>query len=167
MEHAEKRRMQEDMPDQLRILVVGNNPIDLSRIFDTLKGDKMKDIITETAFDLKSVTERLSKFRPNYILIDDNVGKAELKMTMGYLLSDRRTKEVPITVIKNSNYQEFIDMGILSYVLKDTITIDSLYRELQNTFRLKRTQRYVYEAYRKRKGQFMRLLKFNRDPVFR
>ncbi len=151
---------------QLNVLAVGNNPIELSSLFDKLNQDKGKNIVTETAFDLKTVNERLSKFEPDYILIDDNIGKAELRMTMSYLLNDRKTKNIPITVLKNSNYQEFIDMGILSYVLKDSITIESLYQELKNALRLRRTQKYIYEAYRKRKGQFIRFFKLRRDPAF-
>lgn len=156
----------EDKSRQLNVLVVGNNPIDVSRLFEKLSQDKGKRIVVETAFDLKTAHERLSKFLPDYILIDDNIGKSELKITMNALLTDRKTKDIPITVLKNSNYQEFIDMGILSYVLKDNLTIESLYNELKNSFRLRKTQRYIYEAYRKRKGQFMRFLKLRRAPAF-
>ena len=159
-------RKLENTAESLRVLVVGNNPIELSNLFDKLSKDKGKHIITETAFDLKTINERLSKFLPDYILIDDNIGKPELKVTMNSLLSDRKTKNIPITVLKNSNYQEFIDMGILSYVLKDSVTIDSLYKELKNALRLRKTQKYIYEAYHKRKGQFIRLLKLRRDPAF-
>jgi len=155
-----------DTSAQLNVLVIGNNPIDISRLLEKLSQDKGKQVITETAFDLKTVYERLLKFHPDYILIDDNIGKAELKITMNALLTDRKTKGIPITVLKNSNYQEFIDMGILSYVLKDSITIESLYNELKNSFRLQKTQKYIYEAYRKRKGQFIRFLKLRRDPAF-
>jgi septin family protein len=156
----------DNQSNQLNVLVVGNNPIELSRLFDKLSQDKGKNICTETAFDLKTVQERFLKFQPDYILIDDNIGKLELKLIMSSLLGDRKTKDVPITVIKNSNYQEFIDMGILSYVLKDSITIESLYNELRNALRLRKTQRYIYEAYRKRKGQFIRLFKLRRHPAF-
>ena len=156
----------ENKSRQLNVLVVGNNPIEISRLFDKLSQDKGKRIVTETAFDLKTVHERLSRFHPDYILIDDNIGKSELKITMNSLLNDRRTKDIPITVLKNSNYQEFIDMGILSYVLKDNVTIESLYNELKNSLRLRKTQKYIYEAYRKRKGQFLRFLKLRRDPAF-
>jgi CheY-like chemotaxis protein len=158
--------MSENQSNPLKVLVVGNNPIELSSLFDRLSRDKGKHIVTETAFNLKTVSERLSKFHPDYILIDDNIGKSELKITMSFLLNDRKTKDIPITVLKNSNYQEFIDMGILSYVLKDGVTTESLYNELKNALRLRKTQKYIYEAYRKRKGQFIRFLKLRRDPAF-
>jgi hypothetical protein len=156
----------QENPDPLKVLAVGNNPIELSRLFDTLSSSKGQPIFTETAFDLKTVNERLSKFQPDYILIDDNIGKAELKITMNTLLADRKTRNIPITVLKNSNYQEFVDMGILSYVLKDNMTIDALYRELKNSLRLQKTQKYIYDAYRKRKGQFIRFLNLKRHPAF-
>ena len=151
--------------EPLRVLVVGNNPIDLSRLFSKLTEGR-NNVLTEMAFDLKTVDERLTKFHPDYILIDDNIGKTELKIIMNALLSDRKTKNIPITVLKNSNYQESIDMGILSYVLKDNVTFESLYIELKNSLRLRKTQRYLYEAYRKRKGQFIRFLKLKRVPAY-
>jgi len=156
----------DNLSTPLKVLAVGNNPIELSGLLDKLSKAKEKNIAAETAFDLKTINERLVKFQPDYILIDDNIGKGELKLIMSYLLHDRKTKDIPITVLKNSNYQEFIDMGILSYVLKDSITIETLYNELKNTLRLRKTQKYIYEAYRKRKGQFIRLLKLRRDPAF-
>src|SRR4051812_29283438 len=99
-----------DKSNHLNMLVIGNNPIDISRLLEKLSQDKGKQIIVETAFDLKTVQERLSKFHPDYILIDDNIGRTELKVTMNALLTERKTKDIPITVLKNSNYQEFIDM---------------------------------------------------------
>jgi hypothetical protein len=164
MKSAESK--QENQHGPLKVLVVGNNPIELSKLFDTFSKGKGQTIVAETAFDLKTVNERLLKFQPDYILIDDNVGKAELKITMNSLLTDRKTRNIPITVLKNSNYQEFVDMGILSYILKDNMTIDALYRELKNSLRLQKTQKYIYDAYRKRKGQVIRFLNLKRHPAF-
>jgi len=145
--------------EKLKVLVVGNNPIELSRVFENLEKIRSRLVITEIAFDLKSTEERLEGFTPHYILIDDNIGKAELKTTVRALLSDRKTKHIPITVLKNSNYEEAINSGVLNYILKKNLSADSLYTEMRNSLRFRKTQLYLYKAYKKRKGQLMRLLR--------
>ncbi len=145
--------------EELNVLVVGNNPIDLSRTFDSLSKISEHKVIAEIAFDLAGIVERLAHFKPNYILIDDNVGKPELKATVLALSSNRKTRHVPITVLKNSNYHEAMSTGVMNYILKETITGDSLYTALKNSLKFKKTQLYLQQAYKKRKGQLLRILK--------
>ncbi len=144
--------------DKLKVLVVGNNPIELGRVFDSLHKIRDTRIITEIAFDLKSILERLARFSPNFILIDDNIGKLELKNAVQALHHERKTKDVPITILKSSNYQEAINTGVMNYVLKENLTGESLHTALRNSLKFRKTQLYLLNAYRKRKGQLKRLL---------
>lgn len=145
--------------EKLKVLIVGNNPIELSRVFDSLGKMRSRHVTTEIAFDLKSAQERLENFRPDYILIDDNIGREELKLAVSFLLNDRKTKNIPISVLKNSNYAEAITSGVMNYILKGNISGESLYAELKNSLRFRKTQLYLYRAYKKRKGQLLRLLR--------
>lgn len=142
----------------LHVLVVGNNPIDLSHTFERLQKAGGKRISTEIAFDLKSLFDRLVHFTPNFIVLDDNIGQPELKATVSALQTHRKTKHIPITVLKNSNYQEAMNTGVLNYLLKDSVTSESLYTAFKNSLKFKRTQEYLQQAYRKRKGQLLRIL---------
>ena len=137
--------------EPLHVLLIGNNPIDLTKTLEKINQMHGRRIITEIAFDLRSILERLIKFNPNYILIDDNIGKTELTQTIETLSKSRKTKDVPITVLKNSNYRESSTTGILDYVLKQNFTAESFYSILRNSFKLRRTQLYLYKAYQKRK----------------
>ena len=141
-----------------KVLVVGNNPIEVGHIFDQLKGIQHKMILTEMAFDLKSILERLVRFRPEHILIDDNIGRSAL-VTMIDTLHHRKTRNVPITILKNSNYEETIGAGVMNFVLKQHLTSERLYRELLNSNHFFETQRSWKKEYGKRKGQLVRLLK--------
>ncbi len=123
----------------LKLLVVGNNPIELSKV-------------------------RLSNFKPDFILIDDNIGKTELRQVVDQLLRERRTKHIPITVLKNSNYREAIGNGVYDYILKENLSTESIYRAIMNSFKIRKTQQYLYQSYKKRKGQLMRL--FRNEPAF-
>lgn len=151
---AENRNLQE----RWKVLVVGNNPIELGHVFDRLHGIQHKTILTEMAFDLQTILQRLVRFRPQHILIDDNIGRSALQ-TMVDKLHNRKTRNVPITILKNSNYEETIGAGVMNYVLKQNLTSELLYRELLNSLHFLETQRYWDKAYRKRKGQLGRLIK--------
>ena len=144
--------------DDLKVLIVGNNPIELSRVFQSLSHIEGRKLVTEIAFDFKSIRERLLTFSPNFIFIDDNIGKHELKNVVASL-AKRKTKDVPITVLKNSNYEESATVGVLNFLLKETLTSEALYQSFVQSLRLKQTNEFLKEAYRKRKGQLARLLK--------
>lgn len=142
----------------VRVLVVGNNPIDLGGVSNQL-ALRHQVIETEIAFDMRSLMDRLQRFTPDYIVLDDNLGRAALKEAVSVLTRDKRTRRVPITVLKNSNYIETLDYGVLNFVLKKNLTGEALYRALLHSLKFRKTQRFLAEAYRKRKGQFARFLK--------
>lgn len=143
--------------EPLNVLLIGNNPIDLTKTLEKINQIHGRRIITEIAFDLRSIVERLIKFNPNFILIDDNIGKLQLTETINTLSKSRKTKDVPITVLKNSNYRESSTAGILDYVLKQNFSAESFYSILRNSLKFKRTQLFLYNAYQKRKKQLGKL----------
>ena len=145
--------------ETLNVLLIGNNPIEMGRVLEKLQQVRGHRIITEIAFDLKSILERLMRFRPNFILIDDNIGKNELLITVNELSSNRKTKNIPITVLKNSNYHEAMgSASILDYLLKQNLSPESLYNTVKNSLKFRRTQLYLYQAYRKRKNQLLKVI---------
>jgi CheY-like chemotaxis protein len=131
----------------VNILLIGNNPIEMGPVLDKLKQVRTRKIITEIAFDLKSIIERLVKFNPNFIFIDDNIGREELVHTVNRLSANRKTRDIPITVLKNNNYREALaSSSIQDYLLKQNLTTEALYNTIKNTLRFKRTQRYLAQA---------------------
>ena len=145
--------------ESLGVLMLGNNPIELSKIVRYLEEVKGIKIITEFAFDLKGSLHCLSTFRPSFIIIDDNIGKSELNLSVKSFMNEKKTKDVPITIIKNSNYESIFSNEPLNYVLKSNMTGELLYRALTNSSKYRRTQDYLKLVYRKRKGKLMKLIK--------
>jgi CheY-like chemotaxis protein len=142
--------------DSLNLLLVGNNPIELSSILGKIEMIPGKQIITEIAFDLKGLFERLMNFRPNYILIDDNIGRPELTEVLNALAGSKRTKDIPVTVLKNSNYEETRGASrVMDYVLKQNLSTESILNTVKNSLKLKRTQLFLYKAYNLRKRQLV------------
>ena len=146
--------------EPVHILLVGNNPIEMGGVLEKLNKVRGQKIITEIAFDLKSILERLIRFRPNFILIDDNIGRSVMMETVNTLSANSKTKDIPITVLKNSNYQEsLVSSSILDYLLKQNLSPEDLYNTVKNSLKLRRTQKYLYQAYKKRKVQLMKVIK--------
>lgn len=142
----------------LNVLLIGNNPIEMGGILDKINRVRSKKIVTEIAFDLKTITERLAHFKPGYILIDDNIGKLELTQIVTTFCSNNRTKNIPITVLKNSNYHEsFVSFCNLDYVLKQGWNAESLLISLKNSLKFKRTQLFFLNAYNNRKRPLLKL----------
>ena len=50
--------------ETLHVLLIGNNPIEMGGVLEKLKQVRGQKIITEIAFDIKSILERLISFRP-------------------------------------------------------------------------------------------------------
>lgn len=136
----------------LNVLLIGNNPIELSGTLEKIRQIRGRKVMTEIAFDLRSVLERLVNFSPNYIVIDDNIGRGELAQTLEILNHRRKTRNIPITIIKNSNYQEAMpSRGVLDFLLKQNFSADALYRTICNSLKIKRTQHLLSGIYRARK----------------
>jgi len=138
-------------PEPLNVLLIGNNPIDLTKTLEKLNQIHGRKIVTEIAFDLRSLLERLINFRPNFIIIDDNIGRSELTETVQTLSKTRKTKDVPIAVLKNSNYRESSPAGILDYVLKQNFSAESFHSIMRNSLKFKRTQMLLQNAYQRRR----------------
>ena len=144
--------------DSLNVLLIGNNPMELGTVLEQLKQVRAKKIITEIAFDLKGIVERLILFSPNFIFIDDNIGRVELRETLKKLSANRKTKDIPITVLKSSNYHEALgSSSVLDYLLKQNLSADALYNTVKNSLRFRKTQLYLQKIYQKRKTELLKL----------
>lgn len=146
----------------LNVLLIGNNPLDMSKTLDKVHQLRGRKVVTEIAFDMKSIVERLARFQPDFILMDDNIGKLEMTQAMTVLSRNNRTRNIPITILKNSNYHEASPSNsVLDYILKQNFSPDSLYTAIRNSLKFKRTHAYLLKAYRKRKGQLLGRLAFS------
>jgi CheY-like chemotaxis protein len=145
--------------EPVSILLVGNNPIEMSRTLDLVKKLPGRRVVTEIAFDLASVLQRLISFRPSLILIDDNIGVSQVGQTVRNLSNDPKTRDVPIAILKNNNYSSSLVINEpADYVLKQNLTLESIYTIFKNAIRLKQARIYFAMAYKKRKRQLLRLI---------
>jgi CheY-like chemotaxis protein len=142
----------------LNVLLIGNNPMEMGTILNKLNQVRSQKITTEIAFDLRSILHRLARFNPNFIFIDDNIGRFELQQTVKELESNGKTKDIPITVLKSSNYREALGASsILDYLLKENLSADALLNTVRNSLRFRKTQLHLNRAYQKRKSLLLKI----------
>ena len=142
----------------LSVFMIGNNPIDISNIYEKLKASSKIKFVTEAAFDITGMFRKIIQLNPNYILLDDNLGSSKVRRIIHQLVKDKRTHNIPITIVKNSNYSAVITEGAQDYILKDTLNEDSVYRSFVNSRKLRKTQVYFYKSLRKNKQRFEKLM---------
>ncbi len=140
--------------ESINVFLIGNNPIELSSIYDKLKDIKSRTFKTEIGFELKGLVNKIRKFSPSCILIDDNLSRLDIVKLIKKLSSDNKTKNIPITVIKNSNYKEGFS-EVQDYVLKESMTSDSLSHSILNAIKFKRMHTYIYKKYKKNKSRLI------------
>ena len=146
------------LSEQLNVLLIGNNPIELSSIYERLKELKDRTFIAEIAFDVNAVLKGKKRFRPSFILIDDNIGKKQINEIVRFLRLRKDTEHIPITVIKNSNYVDSAE-GVQEFILKQNADGETIAKALMNSVKFKRTQEFLYQSYYKNKKRVRNILK--------
>jgi len=143
---------------RVNVLLIGNNPVELGYVYDFLKNFKPITFITRTSFSLKDSLTQL-KNRPNAILIDDNFNKGSMNKLIREINENEETREIPVTLLKTSNYNEVNIAGIADYLLKDHLSAEKLTRSIMNAIKFKKTRRYLYYNYKINKRRFKKLLR--------
>ena len=138
--------------ERINVFLIGNNPIELSSIYEKLKQIKNRSYHTEIGFEIRGLFKKIRKFNPACILIDDNVERSYMKKLRLKLAADKNTRDIPITILKNSNRDSYIT-NAEEFVLKESVTGELLSRSILNSIRLKQMRKNISLMYHKRKSQ--------------
>ncbi|MCA6078396.1 hypothetical protein [Fulvivirga sedimenti] len=135
----------------IKVYMIGNNPIDVSDIYQKLKDYASDSFHTEYGFDLKKAFKHILKSRPSCVLIDDNIGHPIMQKFMAKLSTHKDTQDIPVAVLKNSNYRESGAVLATDYILKEGLSADSLRKLIFRTIRFKKMHLMFIKSYRKGK----------------
>lgn len=136
----------------INVFLIGNNPSELGGIYESLKNFTKRKLITEFAFDIKNVLVRVIKFSPGFILVDDKLTSEQIKILIRKLSNNKKTKEIPIALLKSSNYSEVITYGISDYILKESLSAERIYTSILNSIKFRKSRKYLYKIYKKQAG---------------
>jgi len=132
--------------------LIGNNPIELSNIYDKLKEIRNKTYNAEVGFEWRGLFNRIMRFNPACILIDDNMERSYMKKLLTRLSRNKKTKDIPIAVLKSSNKDSYVSQAE-EFLLKDGVTSEVLSSSIANSIKLKKMQKNLALIYKKRKSQ--------------
>ncbi|MDH5602468.1 MAG: hypothetical protein OEY51_00925 [Cyclobacteriaceae bacterium] len=138
----------------IRVFLIGNNPSDLSNIYDQITSIRKVKFITDYSFDFKNLISKVARFSPNCLLIDDNMEKSDLKFLFSILNGHPKTKQIPITIIQNSNKDDMPREGASGFILKQAVTSEALFNTIINSLKLSDFKAYFDKSLSKRKKIF-------------
>ena len=143
--------------DSMNILLIGNNPRELTEIYSRISTFKSHAFKLEVAFDLRHIFRRIRKFKPSTILIDDRLNSQKLNRLIKRIHRNVHTHEIPVTILKSSNNEFSIEAEVDDYLLKENIDADHLRLSILNSRRLRKTSIYLYKSYRKSRNLFQKI----------
>lgn len=117
--------------DKIPVLIIGNNPIEMTSIYNILMGIRSNSYLTDVCFDVKDSFNRITKTKPEVIFIDDNLILDDIKKMVRVLKQNTKTKQIKIITLKSSNWGYNIIDDVDDYIMKDAIDKDKLDRLMQ------------------------------------
>lgn len=111
----------------VKVLLVGNNPLELAMCSEQLVHFKKRKFNIDIAFNNEECYRSASKYHPSAIILDDSIGFMNLMEITDKFHKDSRFHNIPIVVIKNSNYYHAgITGNVIEFILKDSLDQVSL-----------------------------------------
>ncbi len=153
--------MEETVSNPINVLIIGNNPIELTRITDKLKGLKGRKIIADFCFSTRDSLLKIMKSQPGCILVDDNLDKKSITDLSNRLNKNNKTRHIPITLLKSSYKNQKYIPGISDFLLKDNLSPESFAKSIINVIRFRKSQRYLYIKIKKNQRKINQLFKFS------
>lgn len=122
------------------ILIIGNNPIEMTSLFEILNSNKKYNYLAEVCFDVRDSFSLINRSKPDVILLDDNLNAEDTSHFMKVLRSNSRTKHIKVILLKSSNWNFNIFDHMDDYVLKETIGSELLDRLIDRTLKQRHFQ---------------------------
>jgi hypothetical protein len=141
----------------MNILLVGNNPVELSNVYNSISSLGKGLLNTTVLFDLKKIKQSIKQLSPSAIFIDDRYGMKELRRTISSIHGNSDTNHISITLLKSSNYSNYPKLEADDFILKSGMDGHSIHTSVKNAMRFRKSRIYINKAYRKRKGQLIEM----------
>jgi CheY-like chemotaxis protein len=106
---------------KIPVLIIGNNPIEITSVFDVLMSIRTKSYFADVCFDVRDSFNRIAKSKPELVLIDDNLMIDDVRKLVRVLKQNSKTKDIKIIVLKSNNWNYAVIDHVDDYIIKDTI----------------------------------------------
>ena len=112
--------------EHTNVLIIGNNPIELTNIYNNLNEYRKKNYIADVCFNVSDSISRMLKNKPDCILLDDNILLDQVDLFIKKLKSTTSLKSIPIVLLKSTNFNLSIGNDVQDFLLKGNMTMDIL-----------------------------------------
>lgn len=119
--------------ENIPVLIIGNNPIEMTSVYNILVTNTEKNYVADVCFDVKDCFNRIAKQKPKVILIDDNLLIDDINKLIKVLKSNTKTADIKVIVLKSTNWNFNVVDNVDDYILKDTISGGLLDRTIIKT----------------------------------
>lgn len=118
---------------KIPVLIIGNNPIEMTSIYNVLIGIRSKNYIADVCFDVRDSFDLITRNKPEVILVDDNLIGDDIQKLVRVLRQNTKTKHIKIILLKSSNWNYNVVDNVDGYILKDAIKGDLLDRMIEKS----------------------------------
>jgi len=139
--------------EHMNILLVGNNPTELSIANQSVVAFRKSILKTTVLFNFKKLTQSIKLLNPSGIFIDDKLNLKEIKKVIYKLHRNKNTSHIPVTIIKSSNYTSYPNLGADDFILHTNLNGSSIYNSVINGKQFRKSRIYFIKVYRKQKGK--------------
>ncbi|HBH24784.1 MAG TPA: hypothetical protein DDY13_15365 [Cytophagales bacterium] len=127
--------------EQIKVLLIGNNPIEMTNVYDKLRSYRSKNYIADVCFSVQDSVKKMLKAKPDCVLIDDNVVVSQLKEFFNNLKKNGKLKNIPIVLLKSTNFSSAIQNDAQDYLLKGNLDSEILNNTIEKNLRIRQLQR--------------------------
>lgn len=146
-------------PDNLNVMVIGNNPAELSGYLKKLSSFQGVRFITGFCFNLRKSMMEIRNWNPQYIVIDDCFSREQIRKFIRRIRRNVKTQEIPVALLKSNNKHILIP-DIQDYLLKENFTPERLLHAIRNSRNMRKAQVILYRTYKRSKRNFKKLREF-------
>ena len=136
----------------IAVLVIGNNPANVHSLYSNIISSRQTKLVADFAFDLKNIISRILKSRPGSIIIDDTLSQTQISWLVRKIRRNSKLRNIAITLVKSSNYDNPVSNGVDELVLKEGMTRDRLYNAVMNSLKFRKYADYYKFSLRRSKG---------------
>lgn len=115
-----------------KVLLVGNNPIQLTKYYNLIYNFKFRRFEVGCCFCLSDCLSKMRKFNPDCVLIDDDYPLEEIKALAGKI---RTRRNIPVMLLKESVYKELDQLSNFTFIHKENLSSDTLCRSILQTIK--------------------------------
>lgn len=124
--------------EHVNVLIIGNNPIEITSIYNGLNEYRGKNYIADVCFNIKDSLGKMLKRKPDCILLDDNLLLDQIKLLISKIRENSRFSGIPIVLLKSSNFNFAFGNEVQDFLLKANLSTEILSSTIEKNISLLR-----------------------------